>query len=340
MHFGEIKLLMWLWLIIPFAIFLWWTYRRYLSKVALFIDPKLLNVIIPFWKGQRMIIKNVLLIIIVAMSIFALSRPQWGFEWQEVKRQGIDILVVVDVSKSMLTTDIRPNRLERTKFAIKDLLKKLQGDRIGLVAFAGDAFLVCPLTVDYNGFLLSLNDLGVNTVPRGGTNISKAIEESLRNYGEEKSTYKSVIIVTDGDDLEGNASRAAEKAKEKGIKIYTVGIGTPEGELIQIENEVGEKEFLKDMNGNFVKSRLNEKLLQEIAVETDGMYVRASGVQFGLDLIYERELSKIEKREFENKMEKRYYERFQIPLAFVFMLLLWETLLSTYKVKKNGQASV
>ena len=267
-------------------------------------------------------------------SITALTRPQWGYEWQEVKHQGLDIIVVIDTSKSMLTQDVRPNRLERTKLAVKDLLKKLTGDRIGLVAFAGDAFLVCPLTIDYNGFLLSLNDMDVYSIPRGGTNIGRALEEALAGFEHIPNKYKSIILITDGDNLEGDPLSAAAKAKEKNIKIYTIGIGTKEGELIGVPDEGGQWQFLKDAQGQFVKSRLNENLLQKIALETGGGYVKSSGAQFGLDLIYDQELSKLEKREIESKTQRKYYERFQIPLAVAIILLATETCLPA---RKNGK---
>ncbi|MBU4332819.1 MAG: VWA domain-containing protein, partial [Candidatus Omnitrophica bacterium] len=263
--------------------------------------------------------------------IIALARPQWGFEWREIKRKGTDILLVIDVSKSMLTQDVKPNRLERTKLAVKDLIKKLKGDRIGTIAFAGDAFLVCPLTSDYSGFMLSLNDLDVDSVPRGGTNLSVAIDEALKNHSDEKVEDKAIIIITDGDNLEGDPMAAAKRAKEAGVNIYTVGIGTKEGELIQVKNERGSFEFLKDKKGNFVKSRLNDKLLGQISLETGGVYVKASGSEFGIDLIYDRYLSSREKKELESKQEKLYYQRFQLPLLIALALLLYQTGLSSKK---------
>jgi Ca-activated chloride channel family protein len=191
----------------------------------------------------------------------------------------LDILIVIDTSKSMLTTDVKPNRLERTKLAVKDLVKKLNGDRIGLLAFAGDAFLICPLTVDYGGFLMSLDDINVGTIPRGGTAIGKALENAIKGFDNTPSQYKAIIVLTDGENLEGDPIHWAKEAKQKGIKVFCVGIGTQDGELIQIENDKGEKEFLKDSSGNFVKSRLDESLLQQIALETGGAYVQASGIE-------------------------------------------------------------
>ncbi|MBL8013081.1 MAG: VWA domain-containing protein [Candidatus Omnitrophica bacterium] len=278
-----------------------------------------------------------LLLAVFFMGLIALARPQWGYQWQEVKRKGLDILLVVDTSKSMLTQDVKPNRLERTKLAVKDLIKRLKGDRIGLVAFAGDAFMMCPLTSDYGGFLMSLNDLKTGIIPRGGTNVAGAIEEAMKGYSQTPAEFKTLILVTDGDNLEGDPLAAAKKAKEKGVKIFTVGVGTQEGDLIRIQTDQGQADYLKDANGNVVKSRLNESLLQRMALETGGAYVRSSGAEFGLDFIYERYLSKIEKREIEEKMQKKYFERFQIPLAVALMFLLVDTMVLS-PPKKEGLA--
>jgi Ca-activated chloride channel family protein len=264
------------------------------------------------------------------LMIAALSRPQWGYHLRPVKRHGLDIMVVIDVSKSMLTQDVKPSRLERTKLAVKDLVMKLNGsDHIGLIAFAGDAMVMCPLTYDYNGFLLSLDDLSVDSIPRPGTNISQAIDESVKAYQGMADSDKAVILVTDGEDEEGNAVKAARKAKEKGVRIFTVGVGTREGDLIQVTNADGQTEFLKDADGNVVKSRLNENLLQQIAYITDAAYVRSAGANFGLDYLYDRQLSKLKKHDAEVKMARQYDERFQWPLTLAFAFLLAETLIST-----------
>ena len=333
MRFEYPQILFGLWLVVVLVIFFIWRSREHKKLLEKFAEQKLLKDIAQNFDERKRTYKNILIIIVFTFGIIALARPQWGFVWQEVKRQGLDILVVVDCSKSMLTQDVKPNRLERTKLAVKDLVKKLKGDRIGLIAFAGDAFLVCPLTVDYGGFLLSLDDLSVNTVPRGGTNLGRAIEEAMKGYDNTPTKFKSVIITTDGDNLEGDPLAAAKKAKDKGIKIYTIGIGTKEGELIQVPDDQGNPQFFKDDQGNFVKSRLNENLLQKIALTADGTYVRASGAEFGLDYIYENELSKLEKREIESKIEKKFYDRFQFPLAVATLLLVLETCLTTRREK-------
>jgi len=339
MHFAQINMLIWLWAVIVLILFLLWANQRRINALENFAQAHLLKDIAFHFDPQKAKYKNIILVVVVLFAVLALMRPQWGFQWNEVKRQGIDILVVIDTSKSMLTQDVKPNRLERTKFAVLDLIKKLRGDRIGLIAFSGEPFLICPLTVDYGGLQISLKDLNVGTIPRGGTNVAKAIREAIKDYGEVSSKHKAIIIITDGDNLEGDPVAAAHEAKEKGIKIYCVGIGSAEGELIQMRGPQGGLVFLKDSNGNIVKSRLNEELLKEIALITGGVYVKASGAKFGLDLIYDQELTKFQKREIEAKMEKKYTERFQFPLGFAALLLVIETCLTTRKKQLSGKAS-
>jgi Ca-activated chloride channel family protein len=283
---------------------------------------------------QRFMWKEVLTVTVFLLSVIALTRPQWGFDWQEVRRQGLDVLVLIDTSKSMLTEDVKPNRLERAKLAVKDLLKKLKGDRIGMIAFAGDAFLTCPLTADYSGFVLSLDNLDADSIPRGGTDLGKAIQESLKGYEDVPAQYKAVIVLTDGENWEGDPVQWAKVAAQKKIRIYTVGIGTREGELIRQVQENGEAGFVKDASGNFVKSRLNESVLKEIAAVTGGAYVRSSGAELGLDYIYDNYLSRLEKRDIESKMEQRYYERFQVPLFLAFLILVLELCLSARRSRE------
>lgn len=324
MKFGAGQNLFWLWALIALFGFLWWAFFHRKQQRSLFASEELFAYIAKSYDLKCERLRSFFFILVVVFSIFALARPQWGYEVREIKRWGTDILLLVDVSRSMLTRDVKPSRLERTKLAVKDLIKKLKGDRLGLIVFSGDAFLMCPLTVDYGGFLLSLEDLRPGAVSRGGTNISAAIKEALRGCDAATAKFRAVIIVTDGENLEDDPMPWVEQAKQKGIKIFTVGVGTPQGELVEFENEKGEKDFLKDSQGNFVKSRLNEQLLQHIALKTGGVYVRASAVEFGLDLIYEREISKFEKTDFQSKSERRYFERFQFPLAAALLFLILE----------------
>jgi Ca-activated chloride channel family protein len=265
------------------------------------------------------------------LCMFALARPQWGFIWEETKKMGIDMLIAIDVSSSMLAKDVKPDRLERSKFAVKDLVKKLDGDRIGLIAFAGTAFLQCPLTIDYNGFLLSLDDLTTATIPRQGTSLTSAIREAMNVFKGPEKKFKVLVIITDGEDFEGDAIAAAKQSAEMGIKIYCVGVGTAEGELIPAVGPGGERGYLADRSGKVVKTKLNEDVLKQIAISTGGSYVRATQAEFGLTLLYDRSISKLEKKDIDAKMRRHYQERFQYFLAAALLLLLLEPILPERK---------
>lgn len=318
--------------LIPVAVcavaFVIWAERSRRLARQRFAQKDLLKDLLDQFDPRLHRVKAVLFTTALVAALFALSRPQWGFQWQEVRRRGLDILIAVDTSKSMLATDVKPNRLERTKLALRDMAAKLKGDRVGLIAFAGSAFLECPLTVDYNGFMLALEDLSVDTIPRGGTSISNAIDEAVKGFAGGAKKHKILVIITDGEDHEGDPVQAAQRAKKEGVIIYGIGIGTQEGDLVFVETEAGKKEYLKDSSGNAVKSRLNEDILQKICLETGGTYVRATATEFGLELLYNEKFSKFEKSELESKMSKLYVERFQAPLAIALLLLILDLFIS------------
>lgn len=312
-------------------VFFIWAMRRRRIFLERFAERKLLEGIMPSASAGKRVFKMLVLIVGFCLALAALARPQWGFEWEEIKTSGLDILIAIDVSKSMLSTDVKPNRLERSKFAVKDLIKKLNGDRIGLIAFAGTAFLQCPLTIDYNGFTLALDDLGTMTIPRAGTSISSAIRQAMEAFGGPEKQYKVLVIITDGEDLEGDALAMAKRAAGLGIKIYCVGVGTAEGELIPVTDDSGRRGYLADKGGNIVKTRLNEEILKKIAISTGGSYVHATQSEFGLALLYDKSIAKLEKREMDAKMRKCYQERFQIFLALAITLLFIEPVISDRK---------
>ena len=317
-----------MWIIVALAGFYLWSSKKRKATMERFAKKNLIADLTSSLDKRNQRVKIILMILAVFLIVLSFLRPQWGFHWQEIKRKGLDIIIAVDTSKSMLATDVKPNRLERTKLALKDFTRHLKGDRVGLIAFTGEAFLQCPLTVDYGGFLLSVNSLNVNIIPRGGTSISKAIKEAMRSYEGGLKKYKVLILISDGEDHESNPEKAAEEAKKEGVKIFCIGIGTPQGELITLTDEKGNKTFLKDRQGNVVKSRLDETTLQKIALATGGSYVRSGATEFGLDLIYKEKLSKMEKRELESKLARQFEERFQIPLVLAFLLLLGELFIS------------
>src|SRR6266436_3708921 len=191
-------------------------------------------------------------------AIVALAQPRWGYTFQNVQRKGLDLLIAVDTSRSMLSNDVQPNRLERVKLAAQDLIEESQGDRIGLIAFAGRAFVQAPLTIDYDAVIESINGLDTKTIPEGGTNISEAIALATRTFGKSATGNRALILFTDGEELTGDAVKAAKDAADAGVRIFTIGVGTPEGSLIPVNDDNGNTSFVKDSRGQVVKSKLDE----------------------------------------------------------------------------------
>lgn len=275
-------------------------------------------------------LKKVLILVAVFLCFVALARPQVGYQWVEVKRKGIDLLFALDTSKSMLAEDIKPNRLQRASLAILDFVQKLEGDRVGLLPFAGTAYLMCPLTIDYDAFLHSLSAVNTDLIPLGGTNLAAVIERAVQTLSN-AANHKILIILTDGENLQGDAIQAAEAAAKQGLSIYTVGVGTSQGELIPIKGGGGQG-FVKDSAGNFVTSRLDAKALTQIAEKSSGLYVPLGPAGEGLETIYQKKLSLIPKEELAERRHKVPIERFEWPLALAAILLIVELLIGERKV--------
>lgn len=272
-------------------------------------------------------LKAILLIAGVLFLICALIEPQWGYHWEEVEKKGIDIVIAVDTSRSMLADDVKPNRLEVAKREIEDLLHMLEGDRIGLVVFAGSAFTYCPLTSDYGAFRLFLNDINTNIIPLGGTALAEAIRKGISAFETNSKNHKAVILITDGENHEDDPLKAAAEAKEHGIVIYTVGVGKKDGSYIRIKDESGEASLLKDRQGQVIKSRLDEITLNKIALETGGLYTPAYGTRWGLEKVYKDSIAKIEESTYKTERVKRYVNRYQIPLFIAIALIAAECFL-------------
>lgn len=281
---------------------------------------------------RRRLVKKVLWLLAVACCFLALARPQYGFRMIDVKRQGIDILFALDTSRSMLTEDIRPHRLARAKLAIMDFVARLDGDRVGLLPFAGTAFLMTPLTIDYQAFEESLEAIDTAIVPKGGTDLATAISEAETTLGN-NANHKILIILTDGEDLAGNGVEAATRAAAAGMTIFTVGVGTTEGELIPLPGK-GPGSFVKDASGQLVTSRLDEKGLAAIAGAAGGMYAPLGKNGEGLDTIYQQKLAMIPKKELAEKQHKEPVERFRWPLAMALLSLILEFTISDRKSER------
>jgi len=304
------------------AAFFLWAHRRREQALAAFVAAALLPAVAPDLDPRRRWIRRTLLTVAVLCLALALGGPMWGFRWQEVHRQGIDLIVALDTSRSMLATDVKPNRLGRAKLAVQDLVAELHGDRVALVAFAGSAFLECPLTLDYGAFAQSLDAVEVGIIPKGGTALGAAIDASLEAFEGRQGSHQALVLITDGEDHEGEVKEAARRAADRGVKIYTVGIGTTEGELVP-----GESGWVKDRAGQVVKSRLDEETLKQVAVDTGGVYLHAAGPSLGLAELYRDYIDTMEKRELASTLEKRFEHRFQLPLAAALVLLALEPLI-------------
>lgn len=268
--------------------------------------------------------KKVLLIAVTGFLVISMARPQIGTRLTMTRRQGVDVIIAIDTSLSMLAQDIKPNRLEKAKLEIALLIDKLKGDNVGILTFAGDSFVQCPLTLDYNAAKMFLSIIEVGMMPRPGTAIGDAIRVATESFIKKERKHKVLILLTDGEGHETNPVRAAEEAKKEGVIIYTIGIGTKNGEPIPIVDENGRiTGHKKDKGGNVVLSKLDDTTLQKIALVTDGKYYHATPSEFELDKIYD-EISKMEKKELSNRLFTQYEDRFQYFLAVALILLCVE----------------
>ncbi|MEI8235414.1 MAG: VWA domain-containing protein, partial [Verrucomicrobiota bacterium] len=275
-------------------------------------------------------------LILGALACFAaaLAQPRHGFTFEEAKRKGRDVLFAVDVSRSMLANDVSPNRLDRAKFAAQDLLNALQGDRVGVIAFAGSAFLQAPLTVDESAVLASLNELDPGIIPLGGTNLAEAIRVALEAFGKGESDQRALVFFTDGEDLGSGVLEAARKAAGK-VRIFPVGVGSTSGSLIPVPGENGGMEFVKGPDGQFVKSRLDEQTLTALAEATGGFYTRLQNGPADMRHLVEAGLGKLKEGESDTRLSRRPIERYQWPLGLGIALLAASLLLNERR-RGNG----
>ncbi len=326
MHFVNPYLLNLLWvLILVFGIMVYGILRRK-KIVAGFAKSDILHVIAPKFDPKRSWFKACLIIIASAFAIIALAGPQMGFRWQKTNQKGVDIMIALDCSKSMLAQDIKPNRLERAKREIIDLLHMMRSDRAGLVAFSGQAILQCPLTLDHETFNIFLKVLNPGFLPVGGTNIGQAINECYKGFEKDSDTKKAIIIITDGESTTGDIELAAKKMAKEGIKIFCIGVGDLAGAPIP-DKEGG---FIKDARGNIILSKVDEKGLKKIADLTGGIYVRSVAGDMDLDMIYNDEiLGTMERKTLTSGKKKMWENRFQWFLFPALIIFLIELFLST-----------
>jgi len=325
---------------IPLLVFLFYQIERVKERILhKFAADKLLAGLAASYSPFKRHLKGALIITAAALMMLTLARPQWGYVWQETKGKGIDILIALDTSRSMLAEDIQPNRLERAKLAIMDLVARAEGDRVGLVAFSGSAFLQCPLTLDYDAYRQTLETVDTSIIPRGGTNLAAAIAEAEAAFSK-KDNFKILILITDGEDLEQAGIEKAREAAKSGVKIYPVGVGSRSGELIPVRLPDGSVDFVRDENGDVVKTRLDEATLTTIAQSTGGFYTPLGSTGEGLERVYQEGLRSIPKQEREARLQQVPQERFQVPLGIAVAALFFESILGTRRRKNTGPRSI
>ena len=335
MHFGA-PLHFWLLLLLPLlAVFFSWAIVRKRRSLEAFASAALMAKLTQNVSHRRQYAKYILLLMGVLSLIVALTGPQFGTKLSMAKRRGVDVVVLLDVSRSMLAEDVKPSRLERAKYQIGQLLDRLRGDRVGLVVFAGQAFVQCPLTLDYGAVQMFLDIVDTSAIPVQGTAIGEAIELGARSFEEGDQQYKVVILFTDGEDHLGNPLQAAEQAAESGVRIFAVGLGTAGGELIPDEDTGGGLNYHKDRQGQYVKTRLDEEALKQIALATDGDYFRSSLGGAELDVINDQ-IAQMDQKEFGAARFTQYEERFQIPLLLSLICFLAEAWVVDRRRQQEG----
>lgn len=330
-RFGNIEYL-WGLLIIPLlTVFFIWS--RIARKRALkkFGQTEILQHLMPFSSKGRPVLKFVILMLALAFFIIGTARPQFGSKLKTVKREGIELMIALDVSNSMMAEDIQPNRLERAKRAISRLVDRLKDDKIGLIVFAGDAYTQLPITSDYNSAKLFLNSVNTQIVPKQGTAIGAAIDLARKSFTPNGEANKAIVIITDGENHEDDAVSSAKAAVDEGIIVHTIGMGLPSGSPIPVLKN-GQTDYLKDRDGKVVVTKLNEQMLEQISAAGEGIYVRANNAQVGLNALFD-EINSMEKQEMETRTYSEYDDQFQYFFVFGLFLLLLEFVILERKNK-------
>ena len=325
---------LWALLLIP-ALALVFFFLHYRRKQILreFLSEQLVAQLTPGASTAKRTAKQAVLLFALACLLIAAANPQVGTRLEEVKREGIDLFIALDVSLSMKAEDIRPSRLEKAKRDVSDLLRKLQGDRVGLVVFAGEAYVQFPLTADYSAADLFINAVDIEAVPIPGTMIGSAIDVALKSFRKDLPTQKAIVVVSDGENTEGDVAGAVENARKAGVRVYTIGMGTPEGNPIPIYGPNGERvDYKHDRAGNIVLTKLDESALQQIAVATGGSYRRATNAGNEIDEIH-KELASLQTTEMGSLQVTGFEDQFMYPLTLGVVLLAIELMLSERRGK-------
>ncbi|MFN8258677.1 MAG: VWA domain-containing protein [Bacteroidales bacterium] len=318
-------------IVIPILILVFIISRRKRRKsLEEFGDFQVINKLMPLVSKRRPVIKFSTVLFSLGLVIIALARPQFGAKLREVKTEGVELIIALDVSNSMMAEDIRPNRLEAAKRAIGKMLDNLKNDKIGLIVFAGEAFVQVPITTDYSATKIFLESVSTDMVQQQGTAIAEAIRLAEKSYSPDNEKKKVLIIITDGENHEEDPIEAVTEAKEKGIITYTIGLGDIKGTPIPVQ---GSSDFRRDLSGNIIMTRLDESMLVNIADAGDGKYIRANNTKFGLSTMYE-EIEKLEKSELESRIYSEYEDAFQYFIFLALFFLLIDFIILNRKNKK------
>ena len=305
--------------------------RKRRKAISKFGEEILMKQLMPMVSYRRHIYKFAIAMLAFGFIVIGIAGPQFGSKLMKVKRKGVEIVIALDVSNSMLANDIKPNRLEKAKSAISRLLQKFGDDKIGLIVFAGDAYTQLPITTDYSSARLFLSGVNTDIVPIQGTAIGAAINLAAKSFTPDSKSSKAIVIITDGENHQDDAIKAASAAREKGIIVHTIGMGLTQGAPIPIKNNPGQ--FHKDIDDNVVVSRLDEDMLKKIAASGEGAYIRANNTRVGLNALL-KEIKKMDKTEMESKVYSDYIERFQYFIFVGLFLLLFDFLILGRKNKR------
>ena len=309
---------------------MWMGLRRRNKRLASVISPELQPLLLTHLSRRRIYLKKGLKLLSLSLLLIAMTRPQWGTSLEKVEERSLEIIVALDTSKSMLASDFKPTRLQQAKWGIQDLIRTLRSDRLGLIAFSGSAFLQCPPTSDYAAFDMMLDDLYAGIIPVGGTDLSEALRCALESFPTEEQAHadRVIILISDGETHTGDALDYIEPLQQAGVRLFAIGVGSPNGELIH----TGEG-FLKDRAGEIVKSRLVESELETLARETGGFYLRATPGNLGLERIYESGIAPLQRSLREEEWREVRTERFPLFLGSALVFLFIEKLI-TLRIKE------
>lgn len=322
-------------MIIVFIFIQRWKYKR----LKQFSNKTVIKRLMPNVSFKLPILKFIILLFAFIFLLLGLANLQYGTTTEKAKKEGVDLMIALDVSNSMMAEDLSPNRLERAKRAIYQLIEKLENDRLGIIVFAGESYVQLPITTDYSSAKLFLETIGPDIVPTQGTAIGSAIDLAMESFNFENSTSKAIIVITDGENHEDDAVKSAQNAVEKGVTVHTIGMGSEQGAPLPIYKAGKQVGFKTDNTGNTVISKLDENMLKQIATAGNGTYVRATNANAGLGITIDQ-IGKMEKKEFESKIFKNYESRFQVFLMIALFLLVLESFISTRRSGKLDRVNL